>query len=202
MREPLRSARVECPGCGSSSFTRNADGGLVCDFCHTVYGASGPTCSTCGATYEPGAYHCPVCGADLARECRACGALNPLSARACSACGYALDMVDAMLVRATKGTADRLQELREDATAIKAQEEAASQARLTEMWAVEARQRDALARAQTERERQERMLITAAVVIVAVIVVAVLVMLAIEALHAPGSVPLPYVTGLQSARAV
>jgi len=189
MRGDPHPARVECPGCGGSSFTRDAEGGLVCEYCRAVYIPSGPMCPTCGATYEPGVNYCPACGTDLARECRACGALNPLAARTCSACGHALDVVEELFVRATKVTADRLQELREEATAIKAQEEAASQVRLAEMWAVEARQREALARAQVERARQERMLMTAAIVVVAFIVVAVLVTLAIGALSAPGPVP-------------
>jgi ribosomal protein L40E len=174
MKGNSRPARLECPGCGGFSFSAGPDGRLVCDYCQAVCALAGPVCPECGAAYEPGARYCPTCGADLVRECRACGAQNPPSARRCTACGQDLNVLDALFARATGETAHWLRQTREEATAVKAQQEAASQARLAEMWAAEQRRREELAQAQAERDRQMRILWGVAAVlffIVAVIII-------------------------------
>jgi predicted amidophosphoribosyltransferase len=174
MKENSRPARLECPGCGSSSFGAGPDGRLVCDYCQAVHEMAGPVCPECGAAYEPGTHYCPACGAGLLRECRACGAQNPLTARRCTACGQDLDVLNALFARATGETAHWLHQTREEATAVKARQEAASQARLTEMWAAEQRRREELAQARAERDRQMRILwgvVAVLFFIVAVIVI-------------------------------
>jgi hypothetical protein len=88
-------------------------------------------------------------------------------------------MLDALFARVTGEAAGWLQEVREEASALKAQQEAGSQARLAEMWAVEARRREALAQARAERDRQERLIITATAIFVALVVIVVLVVMAI-----------------------
>jgi len=94
-------------------------------------------------------------------------------------------MLEALFARATLATADWLQQQRDKAPAIKAQQEAASQARLAKMWAVEERRREELARAQSERDRQQGIIITATVVIVAVLVIAALVVVALTVSRTP-----------------
>lgn len=174
MKEISAPASLECPGCGSTSFTPSPDGSLICDYCHSVYVPPERACPVCGAACEPGARYCPSCGVDLARECPACGAPNPLLARKCLACGQELEILDALFDRVTGTRADWLRQVREEAPAIKAQEEAASRARLAEMWAADERRREALARAQAERERQERILVVVTLVIVALVIIVVL----------------------------
>ncbi|MEA3340897.1 MAG: zinc ribbon domain-containing protein [Chloroflexota bacterium] len=178
-------ARLECPGCGSSSFTAGPDDSLVCNYCHAAYVLPGYTCDECGTVYDPGARYCPSCGADLVRECPACGADNPPSTHRCQACGQELDMLEALFARATGTTADWLQQQRDAAPAIKAQEEAASQTRLAKMWAAEERRREELARAQTERDRQQKIIVTITIAIVALLVIAAIIVVAITTSGAP-----------------
>jgi ribosomal protein L40E len=182
----------KCPGCNSSSFTASPDGSLVCNYCQTAYVPSGQTCPLCGATHDPGAYQCPSCGADLVRKCPACGAPNPLSARKCLACGQGLQILESLFARVTGATADRLRKVREEAPAIKAQEEAASQARLAEMWATERERREALARAQAERERQERIIAVVTIIVVALVIAVVIIALAITTRSTPSPHLYPY----------
>lgn len=179
MKETLNLAPQECPGCGSVSFTANPDGSLVCDYCHAAYVPPERACPVCGATHEPDARRCSFCGVDLVRECPACGASNPLPARKCLTCGQRLEILEPLFDRVTGKTADWLRQMREGAPAIKAQEEAASQARLTEMWAIEAHRCEALELAQAERERQERTIIAVIATVVVLIIVAMLVVLVI-----------------------
>lgn len=136
-------------------------------------------CPLCGAAYEPGARRCPSCGFDLVRECPACGAVNPLLAHKCLVCGQELEILDALFDRVTGTRGGWLRQVHEEAPDIKAQEEAASQARLAEMWAAEERRRETLAQAQAERERQERIIVAVVVAVVAIVIVAVLVTLVI-----------------------
>lgn len=186
MKETPSSARLECPGCGSSSFITDHRGRIICEYCHAAYVLPGRVCLECGAAYDPGARYCPSCGAELVRECRACGALNPSSVRRCMVCGQNLDMLESLFARATGETAGWLHQIREDAATIKTHQEAASDARLAEMWAVEARRREALAQVQAERDRQERIIIAVAVATVAIFIITALIVLAIAG---SGSIP-------------
>ncbi len=146
--------RLECPGCGSFSFSVEPDGRLVCDYCQTAYTLPGQVC--------------PVCGAQ-----------NPSAAHQCIACGHNLGVLDAVFTRATGEPAYWLHQTRTEAAAVKAQEEAASQKRLAEMWAIERRRREELAQAQAERDRQARILwgiVVAFFFIVALVVIIVAVL--------------------------
>ncbi|MBL7064643.1 MAG: zinc ribbon domain-containing protein [Anaerolineae bacterium] len=137
------------------------------------------TCPQCGMAYEPGVYRCPSCGADLERECPVCGALNPPLAPECLACGQRLEILGPLFDRVTGTRTDWLNQAREEASGIKAQEEAASQTRLAEMWATESSRREDLAQAQTERDRQERIIVAVTVVAVVLVIIVVLITLII-----------------------
>lgn len=179
MKETSDPTPLECPGCGSAYFTASPDGSLICDYCHTAYAPPERACPVCGAAYEPGAHRCPSCGAEMVRECPACGAPNPLLARKCLACGQRLEILEALFERVTGTRGGWLRQVRQEAPAIKAQEEAASQARLAEMWATEARRRETLAQARVEQKRQERTIVAVAIAVVVIVIIAVLVALAI-----------------------
>lgn len=84
-------------------------------------------------------------------------------------------MLDAVFARATGGPAHWLRQTREEAAAIKAHEEAASQARLAEMWAAEQRRLEELAQAQAERDRQTRILWSAVVALFFTVVVIIVI---------------------------
>lgn len=96
-----------------------------------------------------------------------------------------------LFARVTGTRTDWLRQVREEAPAVKVQEEAASQARLAKMWAADARRREALEQALAERERQQRITVAIAVGIVALAVVAVLVTLALVTRGIPSPWPHP-----------
>ncbi|MFQ6100476.1 MAG: zinc ribbon domain-containing protein [Anaerolineae bacterium] len=185
MAKNSQPERLECPGCGSSSFTASPDGSLVCDYCHTAYVLPGRACPVCGAVYEPDARHCPACGADLVRECPACGTPNPAVARKCAACGQEMEILESLFARVTGTRAGWLREIREEAPAIKAQQEATSRARLADMWAADARRREALARAQAERDRQQRIMWNVALVVLIIVVVLIILAIVISRIQSP-----------------
>lgn len=185
MGENSSTMRLECPGCGSSFFTTGPDGGLVCDYCHAAYAPPERACLVCGAAYEPDALRCPSCGADLVRECPACGAANSLVTGKCLVCGQEMEILDPLFARVTGTQGDWLRQVREEASTIKARQEAASKARLSGMWAAEMHRREALAQARAERDRQQRIIVAITVAIVVFVIIAVLVALVITTSRTP-----------------
>ena len=180
-------ARHKCPACGSVSFTADPAGSLICNYCHAAQVPSDRVCPVCGAAYDSATRRCLSCDADLSRKCPACSALNPPFARECLACGQRLEILDSLFTRVTGMGARWLGEVRNGSPAIKAQQEAASQARLAGMWGDEMRRREALAQAEAERDRQESIIVTATVIVVAIFIVVGIVALAIAIVGAPGS---------------
>ncbi len=107
------------------------------------------------------------------RDCLSCGHVNPADASHCEACGQELGVLGTLFERVTGSRSDWLQELREQAPTLKAQQEAVSQAQMAEMLAAEERRYAALAQARAERDRQQRILVgvTAAVCILLILIV-------------------------------
>ena len=136
-------------------------------------------CPECGAAAAPDARFCSSCGTTLLRDCPACGAPNKLGARECTSCGQRLEILDTLFDRLTTDRAKWLNQLQQEAPAVKVQAEEASQARLQEMWALEAQRREELQQALIAREHQQRILVIAIVIAVAAVLVAVLVTLAL-----------------------
>ena len=139
------------------------------------------TCSECGAVHSADAWKCVSCGAPLVRECPACGAGNPLDAAQCQTCGQALELVDKLFARVTSGRADWLRDVQQEAAGMKADAEAASQARLEAMWAEETERQKGLAEARIEQERQQRIILMVAVGVAVVVILAVVVTLLLTA---------------------
>ena len=192
MNKSPHLARLECSSCGGHSFTPDSKGVMICDFCQAVYVAPGNACPECGALFDPKAQYCPACGNDLVRECRSCGAPNSHSAEKCSECGQDLDLLDILFARAAQQRSDWLDEVREDASEIKAQQEAASQAQLAQMWEVERQRRKSLAEARAERDRQQRIILTVIGVVVALIVIGVLVSIVLSLSQPPAPSLYPF----------
>lgn len=180
------SAANSCPGCGSSSFAADLKGAPVCEYCRAAYLPPTGACQGCGSAYEPDGRWCPACGVELARDCPACGALIPLATGQCLVCGQPLDVVDAMFTRLLRTTPDRLRRVRQAGATIKAQEEAASEARLAKMWAEDERRRQELAHARAERLRRERLGVALVVGVGVIVVVMAVVIASLAAGSAPG----------------
>ncbi len=191
-RENAQPTQLECPSCGSVALSPDLDGKLVCDFCHTVYVVSDNTCPECGTAHPPNAQYCPTCGANLTIECRQCGALNPLTVQKCTQCGQDVDMLGMLFTRTTRKRADWLREVRQDATKIKARQEAVAETQRARMWEIERRRRVKLRESQDKRDRQQRIMFTILGVIIALIVVGICVTLAISFTQTPSPLPSPF----------
>jgi ferric-dicitrate binding protein FerR (iron transport regulator) len=104
------------------------------------------------------------------------------------------DLLNSLIDRMQEGMADRLDRQMYEAERIKAQEEAASQSRLEEMWMREHERQRAIAEAKAEQRRQEQMLVRYALIGVAIIILVVIVLaLVLSQLGgetAPASLPL------------
>ena len=194
-RENAHPAQLACPSCGSVALSPDSNGELVCDFCHTVYVLPDNTCSECGTAHPPNTQYCPTCGTNLMNECRMCGALNPLTSQKCTQCGQDVDMLGMLFTRTTGKRADWLQEVRQDATKIKARQQAVSETQRAEMWKIERRRREKLAEKQAERDRQQRIMFTILGVIIVLIVVGICVTLAISFTQTPSPLPSPILMG-------
>jgi type IV secretory pathway component VirB8 len=99
-----------------------------------------------------------------------------------------------MFARLTKSMPDQLRRVRQTGATIKAEEEAASEARLAKMWAEEERLREELTQARAERSRRERLAVALAVGVGAIVVVIAIV----AAILATGSASVPLSWGTVS----
>lgn len=90
------------------------------------------------------------------------------------------DLLDSIIARAQKGSADRLDHQMRGAREIKAKEEEASRRRLEEMWMREHDRQRAIADAEAEQRRQEQTLVryvlmgAAAIILILIILTFVL----------------------------
>jgi hypothetical protein len=184
------AALLNCPGCGSSSFVANPNGSPICEYCYAAYVPPEQDCPDCGTPHEPNARRCISCGADLLRPCLACGALNSWAVPRCLVCGQEMGILGSLFDRVTSTRGGWLDELREEATELKARQEAVADAQLAEMWEIERRRREAMARAQAERDRQLRVIFTVVGIIAALGIVALVVALALDSLQGQNPFPL------------
>jgi len=177
IQEKSSPVRLECPSCGSASFTAGPGDSLTCAYCQSVISPD-DVCPECGFVHEANVRHCPACGASLVRECPACGAANPITAHQCQVCNQEMEIVEALFARVTRTDAKWLQQQRDEVVIVKSQEEEASQARLAAMWDDERHRREELAQARAERDRQQETIVMIVVAIVAFIIVVALIALA------------------------
>ncbi len=162
----MEATDFRCPTCGSRALTPNPDGSL--------------TCARCGGVCEPASRVCPDCGA-----------ANPPEVERCIACGCLLNLVDLILEARLVPPGRRLEQAKLQAETVKEELEAASQERLQRWWEEEAERRRAMARAQMERDRQERQLILGAVIFAVLVMAAILIYVAVTATGPGTPTPTP-----------
>jgi hypothetical protein len=196
MNEKSDTALLSCPGCGSSSFVANPNGSPICEYCHVAYVSPEQTCPDCGTPHESDAHRCMSCGADLLRPCLTCGALNSWAVPRCLVCGQEMGILGSLFDRVTSTRSGWLEEVREEATELKTQQEAVADAQLAEMWKIERRRREAVARAQAERNRQQRLVFTVIGIVAALSIIVIIVFLVIGALRGPSPYSLPVPAGI------
>ncbi|MBI3359534.1 MAG: zinc ribbon domain-containing protein [Chloroflexi bacterium] len=159
---------ISCPNCGAPRLEVAADDRVVCGYCGHVFAEAGAFCPKCNHANREGVVHCDNCGETLIRTCSACQHKNWIGAEYCANCGRPLDILEYVSSRYKQSVSERLAQAREMANVIKAEEEAASQRRMNELWEIERRRKMAEAEAaarQAARDRQTMQMIVAGVVI-------------------------------------
>lgn len=148
---------LSCPNCGAPGLEATQPNGVVvCNSCGNRFTADDSVaCAHCETVNEPEAEYCGSCGERLKRTCAACGAENWAGAEHCTQCGRGLDALEHIAERNAKGFRETLAERRRTASTVKAEEEEASQRRLAEMWQVEQRRQEGLAR-EVEQQKSEQ----------------------------------------------
>jgi hypothetical protein len=161
---------LSCPKCGAPGLVAHQpDGVVTCKFCGSKYAEDNSiACPHCETINSPTAVFCAQCGNKLKRNCLACLHENWIGAEYCSSCGRAMDLLEIMADRHAHDFRAGLEKYRELAPLIKAEEDAASQKRLNQMWEVERKRQAELARLQAARDRQHNWVIYASLAILGV----------------------------------
>lgn len=174
----MRLKDFECPNCGANEMVEGEDRRLICVFCGSSFGEVARICPRCGHYNESGVRHCAECGTQLIRDCPACGADNWTVADHCIRCGRNLDMIDQMARRWQQSTQQMLYERQTRMTALKEEEERASQERMATMMEAERRRQEALALArEAQKQRDQQIYMWIGVAVVAIVIIMVLVLL-------------------------
>jgi uncharacterized membrane protein YvbJ len=154
------------------------DGQLLCLYCGSFFGEVTRICPNCGHYNEEGIRHCSQCGTRIIRDCPVCGADNWVLAEHCGQCGRNIDMISQMARRWQLSTQQRLNEQRAAVTAIKKEQERASQERMAALMEAERIRQEAIALArETQRQRDRQMYVWGAVALGVFLIVAVLILL-------------------------
>jgi hypothetical protein len=169
---------LECPNCGASELFAGDNGQLICAYCSSAFGEVTRLCPQCGYYNEVGARHCSRCGTALVRDCPVCGTDNWVLADHCVQCGRNLDLIDEMVRRWQRTTAQWLQERRAAIPQIQEAEEKASRTRMSAWLEEERQQQEAMALAQeASRKRDRQFLFLMALVVVAFLVIMIVALL-------------------------
>ena len=152
---------LSCPTCGAPELEATQPHGVVaCNSCGNKFTADDSVaCAHCETVNKPDAEYCSACGERLKRTCTACGTENWSGAEHCTRCGRDLDALEHIAERHAKSFRETLEDRRNSASTVKAEEEEASQRRLGEMWQVEQRRQDDLAQ-QLKRGKSEQTAMT------------------------------------------
>ena len=153
---------MNCPACGAPGLEpHQPDGAVVCKFCGNEFAKNNTVaCPYCEAINHPQADFCAKCGEKLKLTCPACGVENWAGAEYCATCGRNLDALASMTNRHAQGFKGTLQQQRDIANLIKAEEETASQKRMGGLWEIEQRRQDELERQKARQVTQQNVLLS------------------------------------------
>jgi predicted RNA-binding Zn-ribbon protein involved in translation (DUF1610 family) len=122
----------QCPACTAPGLDASPDGTL--------------TCSYCGTTISSESNVCPVCGH-----------VNAYDVETCRSCGEPLSLVAQVMIRQEGSDQPyRLQQVRNQATALKERESRESEKRMEVLQAIDQRRHAAEAEAKAAQEAYER----------------------------------------------
>ena len=155
-------SEMTCPVCGTTLELDNAAVVLTCLACKTTLHLRDRLCPNCGTYHGQPPVSCSHCGLGMTSRCPACGAQNWTGDDVCQSCGATLDLIGRLTAQAD--TEQRLQLQMRRARAIKAQEEAAANARLARMLEAEEAEREALRqRLEAQQARERKILMVASI---------------------------------------
>jgi len=148
---------IPCSHCAGAGLELQPDGNALCKFCGARNTMAGPICPRCERVNPVGAEHCEICREALTRICPKCQSKNWSGADRCIQCGQSLDALEFV---ARRWLTDVRAEQQQQAPALKAQAEAASQRRMGQMLDMEERRQQALNEAATLQAARERRMMT------------------------------------------
>jgi hypothetical protein len=166
--------RISCPSCGSSNFTHDDEGNLICDMCGVKYASPREEiqCRVCGALNPPDARRCMSCGILLGIRCPVCREINAAGSDHCEYCAAPLDTFSGIVSRMAEGVEGAVAERTERLASHKvadAEYLAAERARLYE----EERQRQRRLRAlQRQSHHTQNTMLTVVLLLIAGILLA------------------------------
>ena len=162
-----------CSHCEGAGLELHPGGQVFCRYCGTANVLDGGVCPHCEYVSLAGAEACGNCRQALARACPKCGTRNWSGAETCRHCAASLDPVARLSNRYGVDPAARFNEQQHSSRAIKLEEEQASQHRLAELNAIEARRQANLRASQQKKAAEQRVTLIGTAAIVFVIVAAV-----------------------------
>jgi len=135
----------------------------------------GHVCPYCETPNDQDASFCRKCGVTLTQRCPHCNTVNWIDDEHCVQCGATLGVLEWIIRRDNLGVAGRLNEQMDEAGQIKANETAASQARMERMLAEEREMREALRLRLIEQRAQEKKALTIVLSVAGVVLLIILI---------------------------
>ncbi|HOT91373.1 MAG TPA: hypothetical protein PLJ78_06515 [Anaerolineae bacterium] len=166
--------QIACPNCHASLdlHRKSADGTYVhCEACGSEFMLKGHLCPYCGTYHEQEVGFCHQCGAGLMRRCPKCDTVNWIGNEYCTHCGTSLDILELIVQRYIQDVEDHLYVRMDEAERLKAEEMAASQARMERMLAEEREFQAAIHQRLLEQKLQEQKILKIALSVAAVLFV-------------------------------
>jgi hypothetical protein len=156
---PDEDLQFSCPSCNSEISLEQGIGEVLCKVCGAISELRGHLCPVCLAYQQHEGTLCISCGAPLTRTCQNCFTANWSGAESCNVCGDAIDIIAIIGYKGKLATARRLNKQMDQAQAIKAAEELASNKRMTEMLAIEEARQAQIRQRMAKQKSQERKLL-------------------------------------------
>jgi hypothetical protein len=171
----MTKTTLTCPKCRQGQLLDTGDGTLACLNCGGHFAASRQICPFCKAENVHEAKSCQRCGQALRWVCPRCQEINSIEAEVCAACGQKLDVIGHIVAREELRHVDRFSRRAEGINSMKAADQAQSQQRMDQMWAVEQQRLAALGKAKQAQHRQEMQMMYGALIFLALAIIAAIV---------------------------
>ncbi len=163
---------MRCPVCGESITLSDIPTSVLCPGCETQLSLRDRLCPHCGTYHSRPESACQRCGLSMRVRCPNCERDNWQGDDVCQTCGTPIDTLSHITKRLN--TADRLRAQMADARHVKAEADAAAEARMRRMLAEERAFREDLQRRKAAQQEQERKMLTIVLVVSGILIFALL----------------------------